>query len=69
MSRDENYNLKRYMHPNFIVALFKIAKTWRQPNYSLTDEWIFKILDVYKICIIIYIYSFHGSQPYYLEEA
>ena len=55
MSRDENYNLKRYMHPNFIVALFKIAKTWGQPNYSLTDEWIFKVLDVYKICIIIYI--------------
>ena len=24
----------------FIVALFTIAKRWKQPKYSLTDEWI-----------------------------
>ena len=24
----------------FIVALFAIAKRWKQPKYSLTDEWI-----------------------------
>ena len=22
------------------VALFTIAKTWKQPKYPLTDEWI-----------------------------
>ena len=24
----------------FITALFLIAKTWKQPKYPLTDEWI-----------------------------
>ena len=24
----------------FIAALFTIAKTWKQPNYPSTDEWI-----------------------------
>ena len=24
----------------FIAALFTKAKTWKQPKYSLTDEWI-----------------------------
>ena len=24
----------------FIVALFIIARTWKQPRYPLTDEWI-----------------------------
>ena len=24
----------------FIVALFTIAQTWKQPNCPLTDEWI-----------------------------
>ena len=27
----------------FIAALFKIAKTWKQPKYPLTDDWIRKI--------------------------
>ena len=36
----QNYNSKRYMHPLFIVALFTIAKTCRQPKCPLTDEWI-----------------------------
>ena len=26
----------------FIAALFRTAKTWKQPKYSLTDEWIKK---------------------------
>ena len=26
--------------PVFIAALFTIAKTWKQPKYPLTDEWI-----------------------------
>ena len=30
--------------PMFIVALFTIAKTWKQPKGPLTNEWIKKIL-------------------------
>ena len=29
--------------PIFIAALFRIAKTWKQPKRSSTDEWIKKI--------------------------
>ena len=31
----------------FIVTLFTIAKTWKQPKYPLTDEWIKKLWDIY----------------------
>ena len=27
----------------FITALFTIARTWKQPRCSLTDEWIKKL--------------------------
>ena len=33
--------------PMFITALFAIAKTWKQPKYPLTDEWIKKIWCIY----------------------
>ena len=40
----ENHNSKRYIIqkdiPIFIAALFTTAKTWRQPKYPLTDEWL-----------------------------
>ena len=39
----KNYNLKRYMSPMFIAALFTIAKTWKQPKCPSTDEWIKKM--------------------------
>ena len=39
----KNHNLKKYMHLIFTAALFTIAKTWRQPKCSLTDEWIKKM--------------------------
>ena len=29
--------------PVFTEALFTIAKTWKQPRYPPTDEWIKKI--------------------------
>ena len=38
--------------PMFIAALFTIARTWKQPNYPLTDEWIEKMWHIY-----IYIYA------------
>ena len=28
--------------PLFIAALFTIARTWKQPRCSLTDDWIKK---------------------------
>ena len=27
----------------FIAALFRIAKTWKQPKYASTDKWIKKM--------------------------
>ena len=33
--------------PMFIVALFTIAKTWKQPKCPLTDEWIKKMWCIY----------------------
>ena len=35
------------MHPNFIAALFTIAKTWKQPKCPSTDEWIKKMWYIY----------------------
>ena len=35
------------MHPLFSVALFTIAKTWKQPKYPLTKGWIKKMWYVY----------------------
>ena len=31
----------------FIVALFKIAKTWKQPECPLTDEWVKEMWYIY----------------------
>lgn len=31
----------------FIVALFTIAKTWKQPKCPMTDEWIKKMWYIY----------------------
>ena len=28
------------LHPVFTAALFSIAKTWKQPKYPLTEEWV-----------------------------
>ena len=33
--------------PMFIAALLTIAKTWKQPKYPLTDEWINKMWYIY----------------------
>ena len=31
----------------FIAALFTIAKTWKQPKYPLTEEWVRKMWYIY----------------------
>ena len=33
--------------PIFTVVLFEIAKTWKQPKWPLTDEWIKKMCYIY----------------------
>ena len=35
--------------PLFIAALFTIARTWKQPRYPSTDEWIKKLWYIYAI--------------------
>jgi hypothetical protein len=39
--------LQRHLHIMFIVALFTIAKLWKQPRCPSTDEWIKKMWYVY----------------------
>ena len=33
----------------FIAALFRIAKSWKQPKCPSTDEWIKKIWYIYRV--------------------
>ena len=33
--------------PMFIAALFTIARTWKQPRYPSTDEWIKELWYIY----------------------
>ena len=33
--------------PLFIAAIFAIARTWKQPRYPSTDEWIKKLWYIY----------------------
>ena len=35
--------------PLFIAALFAIARTWKQPIYPSTDEWIKKLWYIYTV--------------------
>ena len=31
----------------FIAAVFTITKTWKQPEYQSTDEWVKKMWNIY----------------------
>ena len=35
--------------PLFIAALFTIARTWKQPRYPSTDDWIKKLWYIYTV--------------------
>ena len=35
------------MFPLFTVALFTVARTWKQPRCPSTDEWIKKLWYIY----------------------
>ena len=37
----------------FIATLFTIARTWKQPRYPLTGEWIKKFWYIYTIGILL----------------
>ena len=43
----------------FIAALFTIVKTWKQPKYPLTDEWIKKM---WYICTMEYYSAIKKSE-------
>ena len=44
----EETKIERDTHiPLFIVALFKIARIWKQSRYPLTDEWIKMLWYIY----------------------
>ena len=47
--RDKTLIQKDTRTPMFIGALFTIVKTWKQPKYSSTDEWIKKMWYIYKM--------------------
>ena len=36
----------------FIVALFTIARTWKQPNCPSPDEWIKNVAHIYNVILL-----------------
>ena len=40
------------MHPVFVVALFTIAKTWKQPRCPSTEEFIKKLWYTYTMDLL-----------------
>ena len=49
--------------PLFIVALFTIARTWKQTRCPLTDEWIKKLLYIYTMKYSVQFSSVPPSCP------
>ena len=47
ISSQENITEKDTCAPMFTVALFTIARTWKQPSCPSTDEWIKKLWFIY----------------------
>ena len=48
--------------PSFIVALFTIARTWKQPRCPSTNEWIKKLWYIYTVEYYSAIKGMHLSQ-------
>ena len=46
---DKTFLGKDTCTPMFIAALFRIAKTWKQPKCPSTDEWIKKMWYIYTV--------------------
>jgi len=47
----------------FLAALFRIAKTWKQPKCPLTDEWIKKMWYIYKLYCVVFTTEQNIIQP------
>ena len=45
----KNMTRKNTCTPVFTAALFKITKTWKQPKYPSTEEWINKMWYTYSM--------------------
>ena len=45
--QSQSWAYSRTCTPMFIEALVTIAKTWKQPKCSLTDEWVRKMWYIY----------------------
>ena len=48
------------MDPMFTATFFTIAKTWKKPKCSSTDEWIKNILYIYVCIYLLYIIEFYS---------
>ena len=49
LKKPETLFQKNKCTPMFIVALFTIAKIWKQPKYLSVDEWIKKLWYIYTV--------------------
>ena len=56
MYPDKNFLGKDTCILTFNAALFTIAKTWKQPKYPLTDDWIRKMFYIYNTHTHTHIY-------------
>ena len=45
--RKKTITQKDIQTPMFIVALFTITRTWKQPNCPSTEEWVEKMWYIY----------------------
>ena len=62
------------MHLMFTVALFTIAKTWKQPECPSTDEWIKKMWNIgillshKKLLNDAICHNMDGPRDYYIKS-
>lgn len=62
----ENCNSKRYMNSYVhLTTLFTIVKIWKQPKYSLTDEWIKRM---WSIDTVEYYSTVKRTKYYHLQN-
>ena len=45
---EETKTEKETCAPMFSIVLFTIVRTWKQPRYTWTDEWIKKLWCIHK---------------------
>ena len=45
----QHFHSKRYTHPYVHCSTFTVAKTWKQPKYPSTYEWIRKMWYIYTV--------------------